>query len=145
MRSLVYSAKRATVSTRPRFFTNFLKINFMVVQERRGNLKSRSRVNFKLSEKPRPSIKQVSEKCQKSLSGGNGSALRAVRVSLFHENTTILCMFFPQVKYLTCYILLNHMKGKHFCLTTKCPTLDIKIKDCINPPSKTSIFNVHHI
>ena len=49
----------------------------MVVQERRGNLKSHSRVNFKLSEKPRPSIK-VSEKCQKSLSGGNGSALRAV-------------------------------------------------------------------
>ena len=51
----------------------------MVVQERRGNLKSRSRVNFKLSEKRRPSIKKVSEKCQKSLSGGNGSALRAVR------------------------------------------------------------------
>ena len=35
----------------------------MVVQERRGNLKSLSRVNFKLSEKPRPSIK----KCQKSV------------------------------------------------------------------------------
>ena len=58
-----YSAKRATVSTRPRFLTNFLKIRSMVVQERRGNLKSRSRVNFKLSEKPRPSIK----KCQKSV------------------------------------------------------------------------------
>ena len=29
-----YSAKRATVSTRPRFFTNFLKIHSMVVQER---------------------------------------------------------------------------------------------------------------
>ena len=59
----VYSAKRATVSTRPRFFTNFLKIHSMVVQERRGNLKSRLCVNFKLSEKPRPSIK----KCQKSI------------------------------------------------------------------------------
>ena len=59
----VYSAKRATVSTRPRFFTNFLKIHSMVVQERRGNLKSRLRINFKLSEKPRPSIK----KCQKSI------------------------------------------------------------------------------
>ena len=33
-----YSAKRATVSTRPRFLTNFLKIHSMVVQERRGNL-----------------------------------------------------------------------------------------------------------
>ena len=58
-----YSAKRATVSTRPTFFTNFLKIHSMVVQERRSNLKPRSRVNLKLSEKPRPSIK----KCQKSL------------------------------------------------------------------------------
>ena len=46
-------------------------------EERRGNLESRSRVNFKLAEKLRPSIKKVSEKCQKSLSGGNGSALRA--------------------------------------------------------------------
>ena len=35
----------------------------MVVQERRGNLKSRLRVNFKLSEKPRSSIK----KFQKSI------------------------------------------------------------------------------
>ena len=58
-----YSAKHATVSTRPRFFTNFLKIHSMVVEERRGDLKSLSRVNFKLSEKPRPSIK----KCQKSV------------------------------------------------------------------------------
>ena len=58
-----YSAKRATVSTRPRFLPNFLKIHSMVVQERCGNLKSRSRVNFKLSEKPHPSIK----KCQKSV------------------------------------------------------------------------------
>ena len=49
----------------------------MVVQERRGNLKSRSRVNFKLSEKPRPSIKKC-QKLKKSLSGGNGSTLRTV-------------------------------------------------------------------
>ena len=35
----------------------------MVVQERRGNLKSLSHVNFKLSEKTRPSIKN----CQKSV------------------------------------------------------------------------------
>ena len=28
---MYYSAKRATVSTRPRFFTNFLKIHSMVV------------------------------------------------------------------------------------------------------------------
>ena len=38
----------------------------MVVQERRGNLKSLSRVNFKLSENPRPSIKK-SQKSVKSL------------------------------------------------------------------------------
>ena len=52
----------------------------MVVQERRSNLKSRSLVNFKLSKKTPPLNQKVSEKSQKSLSGGNGSALRAVRV-----------------------------------------------------------------
>ena len=31
----------------------------MVFQERRGNLKSRSRVNFKLSENPAPQSKSV--------------------------------------------------------------------------------------
>ena len=51
----------------------------MVVQERRGNLKSRSRVNFKTVWKT-PSLNQkVSEKFKKSLSGGNGSTLRAVK------------------------------------------------------------------
>ena len=72
--------------------TNFFKIHFLVVQERCSNLKSRSRVDFKLPEKLRPSIKKVSEKCQKSLSGGNGSALRAVIgfSTIWPEGATLL-------------------------------------------------------
>ena len=56
-------------------------------------LESRLRVNFKLAEKLRPSIKKVSEKCQKSLSGGNGSALRAVIKFFFFEKVfPVMCM-----------------------------------------------------
>ena len=40
-----------------KIFHEFLENSFY--GERRGNLKSRSRVNSKLSEKPRPSIKSV--------------------------------------------------------------------------------------